>query len=107
MAAAASASGGGGGGGGGFSSRTMDNYAGDAASARMNAPSADRNKQFILDELLKVLPAEGSTKQDGRVLEIASGTGQHVSHFAAATPWLTWMPSDLPTSEGFDSIRAW
>lgn len=51
-------------------------------------PSADRNKGPILDVLRRVLPS------GGLVLEIASGTGQHVLHFAQALPGLGWQPSD-------------
>lgn len=56
---------------------------------RREAPSAQRNRQPILDVLKHHLPAEGL------VLEIASGTGEHVVHFAAAAPHLTFQPSDL------------
>jgi hypothetical protein len=61
----------------------------------------ERNKQVILQELQKILPISGL------VLEVASGTGQHISHFAAAlAPDLQWQPSDV-TDELFGSIRAY
>lgn len=50
---------------------------------------ADRNTGPILDVLAGVLPTRG------RVLEIASGTGQHVVAFARAFPQLQWQPSDF------------
>ena len=50
--------------------------------------AANRNKKPILAVLGRVLP------KHGLVLEIASGSGQHVLHFAAALPGLRWQPSD-------------
>ncbi len=67
---------------------------------RRTAPAADRNKAPILDVLRRVLP------QHGLVLEIASGTGQHAAHFAAALPGLQWQPTE-PDATYYDSIRAW
>ena len=55
------------------------------------SPAADRNKQAILDLLLRVLPIRNAR---GSVLEIASGTGQHIVFFAAAMPQFTWQPTD-------------
>lgn len=64
------------------------------------SPAADRNKQPILDALLKVLPAQGTA------LEIASGTGQHVAWFAAGLPQWTWQPTDaMPVA--MESISAY
>lgn len=40
------------------------------------------------------------------MLEIASGTGEHVAHFAASHPELTWQPTD-PDPERRASIDAW
>jgi len=67
--------------------------------ARTSAPAA-RNTQPILDVLKAHLPA------NGRVLEIASGSGQHATAIAAALPGLTWQPSD-PDLEARRSIAAW
>jgi hypothetical protein len=52
------------------------------------SPAAERNRVPILDVLTRVLP------QSCRVLEIASGTGQHAQHFASAQPDWQWQPTD-------------
>ena len=70
------------------------------SDGRKVAPAADRNKGPILEVLRRVLPAHGL------VLEIGSGTGQHVVHFARALPGLFWQPSD-PDREHLRSIGAW
>ncbi|KVW38061.1 DUF938 domain-containing protein [Burkholderia ubonensis] len=72
----------------------------DDPSLRLSAPAAERNRGPILDVLRRVLPARGD------VLEIASGTGQHVVHFAAGLPGLHWHPSD-PDAQARRSIAAW
>ena len=67
------------------------------ANGKWSTPTAERNKGPILDVLARVLPRRGL------VLEIASGTGQHVLHFAKALSDLTWQPSD-PDAELRESI---
>jgi SAM-dependent methyltransferase len=68
--------------------------------ARLHAPAAARNRQPILDVLRPYLP------QRGVVLEVASGTGEHVVHFAQACPHLVFQPSD-PDPAHRASIGAW
>ena len=64
------------------------------------APAAERNRQPILDVLRRVLPARGT------VLEIASGTGQHVAFFSEHLPRLRWQPSDA-AADALRSIQTW
>lgn len=59
----------------------------------------ERNKEPILDVLRRMLPDHGI------VLEIASATGQHIAHFAAALPNLAWQPSDV-TEEHLRNLNA-
>lgn len=54
----------------------------------VTSAAAERNKQPIAEQLLPLLPAAG------QVLEIASGTGQHVLHFAARMPGIRWQPTE-------------
>lgn len=56
---------------------------------RLNYPATARNRDAILGVLREVLP------EHGRVLEIASGSGEHVAYFAPHFPSLTWQPTDL------------
>ena len=67
---------------------------------RQSAPAVARNRDSILTLLRGLLPREGL------VLEIASGTGEHVVHFAKNLPGLTFQPSD-PDPFARESIAAW
>lgn len=53
------------------------------------AEACERNREPILEALMPRLPARGW------VLEIGSGTGQHVVYFARKFSRLSWQPSDL------------
>lgn len=67
---------------------------------RLSAPAALRNRDPIWEVLRNCLPAEGL------MLEIASGTGEHVIHFARQSPSLRWQPSD-PSLAARRSIAGW
>ncbi|MBV9989773.1 MAG: DUF938 domain-containing protein [Alphaproteobacteria bacterium] len=70
------------------------------SDARQSSPSAARNREPILDVLRRVLG------ERARVLEIASGTGEHAMHMARALPGVSWCPSD-PDASARASIEAW
>jgi SAM-dependent methyltransferase len=67
---------------------------------RRYAPATMRNRDPIMDVLRQHLPASGM------VLEVASGTGEHIVYFARHFPHLRWQPSD-PSIEALRSIAAW
>ena len=67
---------------------------------RRHAPATLRNRDAIAAVLADWLPPAGT------VLEVASGSGEHVVHFAAAFPRLDWQPSD-PDADALSSIAAW
>lgn len=71
------------------------------ADGRLDAPAFHRNHAAIWSVLAPFLEA-GS----GDVLEIGSGTGQHVVAFAQASPDITWWPSDA-NDKHLHSIEAW
>ena len=68
--------------------------------ARLHSAAAERNQAPIVAQLQRLLPARGL------LLEIASGTGQHAAHAAAALPAWRWQPSDADES-ALASIGAW
>ena len=73
---------------------------GPAAAGKRHAPATERNRDAILAVLRDELPSSGL------VLEVASGSGQHVGHFAATLPALDWQPSD-PDPAALVSIESW
>jgi hypothetical protein len=56
---------------------------------KQHSPATARNREPLLAVLGRVLPATG------RVLEIASGAGEHAVFFARALPGIEWQPSDV------------
>lgn len=65
-----------------------------------HAPATLRNRDPILDVLKLFLP------EDGLVLEVASGSGEHAAYFAPRLEGLTWQPS-APNAESRASISSW
>jgi len=67
---------------------------------RQYAPATLRNRDLILGILRDVLPTKGV------ILEIASGSGEHVVHFARSFPDLVFQPSDREP-KSLESVAAW
>ncbi len=67
---------------------------------KQHYPATARNREAITDVLATVLPKAGV------VLEVASGSGEHVVHLAKRFPELAFQPSDIDPV-GLASIDAW
>ena len=71
-----------------------------AEDGRRFSPSIGRNKDVVRDAFHRSMPREG------RILEIASGTGEHGAHITQAIEGVSWTYSDIdPTSQA--SQAAW
>jgi hypothetical protein len=77
------------------------NLAAAAPDGRLDAPAFHRNCGPIWSVLEKFL-----TDKSGDVLEIGSGTGQHIVEFARRAPHIVWWPSDC-LEPHLVSIAAW
>jgi cyclopropane fatty-acyl-phospholipid synthase-like methyltransferase len=69
-------------------------------SAKRYAPATLRNREPIREILREVLP------EQGQVLEVGAGSGEHAVFFAAAFPTIIWQPTDIDP-ECLASIAAW
>ncbi|WP_417452547.1 DUF938 domain-containing protein [Kiloniella sp.] len=67
--------------------------------ARRYAPATERNRQVIYDVLKNNLPAKG------KLLEVASGTGEHAAWIGSRLPAIKWQTSEYDT-DLFPSIKA-
>lgn len=72
----------------------------DSGDVRKHAPATLRNRGAIAELLAGLLPPAGL------VLEVASGSGEHVGHFAERFATIDWQPSD-PDASARASISAW
>ncbi len=72
----------------------------ETAGEKLFSPSAARNRDFIRDVFLTTMPNEG------RILEIGGGTGEHGVHIAGAARGLVWHTGD-PDPVSRASIAAW
>ena len=79
---------------------TTASQATDIGMKKLYSDSAARNAPFISEVLSEYLPDKG------KVLEIASGTGQHCTYFSEKFANLEWQPSDIDKKR-LDSIEAY
>lgn len=67
---------------------------------RLFFPATARNRAPISAVLQELFPS------GGRILEVASGSGEHAVAFAADLPGIFWFPTDMDPSH-LQSIDAW
>ncbi len=70
-----------------------------STSAKPYSEACEQNKEPILAVLHEVF------SQQGLIVEIGAGTGQHAVHFARALPHLRWQPTDM--AENLPGIELW
>jgi SAM-dependent methyltransferase len=73
---------------------------GPLPAGALSSPATARNREPILAVLREVLPPAP------RVLEVASGAGEHAAFLAAELPEATWLPTD-PDAQALASVAAW
>jgi hypothetical protein len=78
----------------------MQDYDDDGRDGRLFAPATTRNRQPLLEVLAARLTGPA------RLLEVASGTGEHAVWLAGRLPQVAWLPSD-PEPRHRRSIAAW
>jgi cyclopropane fatty-acyl-phospholipid synthase-like methyltransferase len=62
--------------------------------------ACERNREPILEVLKRFI-----TRDDKRLLEVGTGTGQHAVYFAPHFPWLEWFPTDVQTN--LSGMKLW
>jgi SAM-dependent methyltransferase len=72
----------------------------DPADMRLFAPSTERNREPIYQVLRSIL------SPGAKVLEVASGAGEHAVYLSEALEVSDWWPTDV-MPEALTSIRAW
>jgi cyclopropane fatty-acyl-phospholipid synthase-like methyltransferase len=68
--------------------------------AKPYSASCERNKDPILEVMKEII-----TKDDRRLLEIGSGSGQHAVYLAPHFPFMEWHPSDV--AENLSGMKKW
>lgn len=76
------------------------------SESKLVLKASENNKEPILKVLQDVIPEKFGADATLKVLEIASGSGQHVVHFAKAFKKITWQPSDVE-EKYIESIKAY
>ena len=80
----------------------------NSIGGRLVCYAAEKNKNFILEVLRdKIIPNhEFEETRRLKILEIASGTGEHAALFAESFSRVTYLPTE-PNADMHNSIRSW
>ncbi len=73
---------------------------------RLDTPAFHRNRVPVLEAVGRAMTPWMEAGRAGDVLEVGSGSGQHVMALGAAFPSFTWWPSDREARH-LESIEAW